>query len=170
RDRAGHRRRDLRGGGPVGHNPGVRLQAHRQARVQDGADPPSFRADGLVGAHGGDPLLDHQLRARARRPVDPQAQMIASPVFAGQSYAVLGLARSGIATVDALRASGAEVMAWDEKEEARAAVAGKARIADPLTTSIYGYSGVVVSPGVPITRHPIADRARAANVPLIGDI
>jgi UDP-N-acetylmuramoylalanine--D-glutamate ligase len=44
------------------------------------------------------------------------------------------------------------------------------RVADPMTTSIYGFSGVVVSPGVPINRHPIAQRARAAKVPLIGDI
>jgi UDP-N-acetylmuramoylalanine--D-glutamate ligase len=96
--------------------------------------------------------------------------MITSPAFAGKSYAVLGLARSGLATVEALAASGASIMAWDSREEARAAVAGKARIADPLTTSLYGFSGVVVSPGVPLNRHPIAPRAREAKVPLIGDI
>ncbi|MGE5722082.1 MAG: UDP-N-acetylmuramoyl-L-alanine--D-glutamate ligase [Sphingomonadales bacterium] len=96
--------------------------------------------------------------------------MITSRAFAGRDYAVFGLARSGVATVDALVASGARVMAWDAREEARQAVAGKARIADPLTTSIYGFSGVVVSPGVPLNRHPIADRARTAGVPLIGDI
>ena len=96
--------------------------------------------------------------------------MIASPAFSDKSYAVLGLARSGLATVEALAASGARIMAWDSREEARAAAADKARIADPLTTSIYGFSGVVVSPGVPLNRHPIAARAREANVPLIGDI
>jgi len=96
--------------------------------------------------------------------------MITSPAFAGKSYAVLGLARSGLATVEALAASGAQIMAWDSREEARAAVAEKARVADPLTTSLYGFSGVVVSPGVPLNRHPIAPRAREAKVPLIGDI
>jgi UDP-N-acetylmuramoylalanine--D-glutamate ligase len=98
--------------------------------------------------------------------------MIASPSFAGNSYAVLGLARSGLATVEALLASGAKVMAWDERPEARARVAAgeNAKSADPLCTSLYGYSGIVVSPGVPINRHPIADRARQAKVPLIGDI
>jgi UDP-N-acetylmuramoylalanine--D-glutamate ligase len=45
--------------------------------------------------------------------------MIASPAFAGKKYAVYGLARSGLATVEALLASGAEVMAWDQNEEAR---------------------------------------------------
>ncbi len=34
--------------------------------------------------------------------------MIASPAFSGKKYAVYGLARSGLATVDALAASGAE--------------------------------------------------------------
>jgi UDP-N-acetylmuramoylalanine--D-glutamate ligase len=96
--------------------------------------------------------------------------MIASPAFAGKSYAVLGLARSGVATVEALLASGAQVMAWDSKEEARTALSERARLADPLVTSVYGFAGIVVSPGVPLNRHPIAERARAAKVPLIGDI
>ncbi len=96
--------------------------------------------------------------------------MITSPAFSGKSYAVLGLARSGLAAVEALAASGARIMAWDNRKEARAAVADKARIADPLTTSIYGFAGVVVSPGVPLNRHPIAARAREAKVPVIGDL
>ena len=45
--------------------------------------------------------------------------MITSPAFAGKRYAVLGLARSGAATVDALLASGASVMAWDGSVEVR---------------------------------------------------
>jgi UDP-N-acetylmuramoylalanine--D-glutamate ligase len=96
--------------------------------------------------------------------------MITSPAFAGKSYAVLGLARSGLAAVDALHASGATIMAWDNRPEARLRVADKARLADPVTTSIYGFAGVVVSPGVPLNKHPIAERARAAKVPVIGDI
>src|SRR4051794_20059556 len=96
--------------------------------------------------------------------------MIRARAFSGKSYAVYGLARSGLATVEALLASGASVMAWDEKAEARAALSPSLRLADPLTTSLYGYAGIVVSPGVPINRHPIAARARAAKVPLIGDI
>ncbi len=97
--------------------------------------------------------------------------MIASPAFSGRRYAVYGLARSGLATVEALLASGAEVMAWDQNEAAREQVKGLGlRMADPLATSIYGYDGIVVSPGVPLNRHPIAARAREAGVPLIGDI
>ena len=96
--------------------------------------------------------------------------MIVSPAFAGKRYAVLGLARSGLSTVETLLASGAEVTAWDNREEAREIVAGRAAISDPLGIDLAGFDGIVVSPGVPINRHPIADAARAAGVPLIGDI
>jgi UDP-N-acetylmuramoylalanine--D-glutamate ligase len=96
--------------------------------------------------------------------------MIASPAFAGKRYAVLGLARSGLASVEALVASGASVLAWDNREEARDAVAGKAEIGDLLTADLRDYDGVVVSPGVPLNRHPIRDRANQAGVPIIGDI
>ncbi len=96
--------------------------------------------------------------------------MITSDAFRGKRYAVLGLARSGLATVAALVASGAGVLAWDEREEARAMVPEGVTLADLLATDLSGYDGVVVSPGVPINRHPIAGHAHAAGVPLIGDI
>lgn len=96
--------------------------------------------------------------------------MIVSPAFAGKTYAVLGLARSGLATVATLVASGARVVAWDTREEAQALVADKAEIADPLVIDLTGFDGIVVSPGVPLNRHPIAERARQAGVPIIGDI
>ncbi|MFT3967064.1 MAG: UDP-N-acetylmuramoyl-L-alanine--D-glutamate ligase [Sphingobium sp.] len=96
--------------------------------------------------------------------------MIVSPAFSARRYAVLGLARSGLATVEALHASGAAVLAWDSREDARAAVAGKAEIGDLLEADLTGYDGIVVSPGVPINRHPIAEKARTSGVPLIGDI
>ena len=99
--------------------------------------------------------------------------MITSTAFSGKSYAVLGLARSGLATVDALLASGATVMAWDSRPDVREAVGASRpnlRIADPQVTSLYGYAGIVVSPGVPLNRHPIATRGREAKVPVIGDL
>ena len=99
--------------------------------------------------------------------------MITARAFAGKKYAVLGLARSGSATVKALLASGAQVVAWDESEAARdalASLAGSLSFADPLTLDLTGFAGVVVAPGVPINRHPIAAHARAQGVPLIGDI
>jgi len=96
--------------------------------------------------------------------------MIVSSAFAGKRFAVLGLARSGVASVESLLASGAQVTVWDSREEPRAAFEGRADIADPLTIDLAGFDGVVVSPGVPLNRHPIADHARAAGVPVIGDI
>jgi UDP-N-acetylmuramoylalanine--D-glutamate ligase len=97
--------------------------------------------------------------------------VITSRAFAGRRYAVLGLARSGLATVEALVASGAGVTAWDDKEEARdEAMALGADIGNPLDIDLIGFAGVVVSPGVPLNRHPIAAHAREAHVPVIGDI
>ncbi|ALH81183.1 UDP-N-acetylmuramoyl-L-alanine--D-glutamate ligase [Sphingopyxis macrogoltabida] len=97
--------------------------------------------------------------------------MIVSRAFAGRRYAVLGLARSGLATVEALVASGAGVTAWDDREAARdEAMALNADIGDPLAVDLIGFAGVVVSPGVPLNRHPIVAHAREAHVPVIGDI
>ncbi len=96
--------------------------------------------------------------------------MIVSPAFAGKRFAVLGLARSGQASVEALLAGGAEVTVWDSREEPRAAYEGRCTIADPLAIDLTGFAGVVVSPGVPLNRHPIAAHAAAFGVPVIGDI
>lgn len=96
--------------------------------------------------------------------------MIVSEAFAGKKYGVFGLARSGLAAVETLLASGAEVMAWDNREEPRQAVAGRVELADPVTANLAGIEAIVVSPGVPLNRHPIAGAAQAAGVPLIGDI
>lgn len=96
--------------------------------------------------------------------------MITSPAFSSKRYAVLGLARSGLATVRALVESGADVVAWDNKAEARDLVPAGVRLADPLEIDLQGFDGVIVSPGVPLNRHPIADHARKARVPILGDI
>jgi UDP-N-acetylmuramoylalanine--D-glutamate ligase len=96
--------------------------------------------------------------------------MIVSPAFAGKRFAVLGLARSGQASVEALLAGGAEVTVWDSREEPRAAYDGRCTIADPLAIDLTGFAGVVVSPGVPLNRHPIAAHAASFGVPVIGDI
>ncbi|MDP5103134.1 MAG: UDP-N-acetylmuramoyl-L-alanine--D-glutamate ligase [Erythrobacter sp.] len=96
--------------------------------------------------------------------------MITSPAFAGKRYAVLGLARSGAAAADALIASGAEVIAWDRQDVARAPFEGRCRIIDPLELDLTGFAGVVVSPGVPLNTHPIGPHAWQYGLPVIGDI
>lgn len=96
--------------------------------------------------------------------------MITARGFAGRRYAVLGLARSGLATVEALIASGAGVTAWDDRVDARdAAMALGADIGNVLDLDLSGFAAVVVSPGVPLNRHPIVGHAAQYGVPIIGD-
>ncbi|MFL6774742.1 MAG: UDP-N-acetylmuramoyl-L-alanine--D-glutamate ligase [Sphingomicrobium sp.] len=96
--------------------------------------------------------------------------MILARAFAGKHFAVYGLARSGIATVEALLASGAKVTAWDAKEEARRQAPAGAQIADLDTAELTQFDSLIVTPGLPLNRHPIAKRARDAGVEIIGDI
>lgn len=104
--------------------------------------------------------------------------MIVSAAWRGKRFAVLGLARSGAATVRALLAGGAEVLAWDDAKDKRDAVIADAR--DVLDEQLFvddftdwqeiEADGFVFSPGVPLNRHPLATVARDAGVPIIGDI
>lgn len=96
--------------------------------------------------------------------------MITAKAFAGNRYAVYGIARSGLATVQALLASGAEVTAWDAKDEARANAPRGTEIANLDEVDLARFDSLVVTPGLPLNRHPIAQRARDAGVEIIGDI
>jgi len=96
--------------------------------------------------------------------------VITAKAFAGHHYAVYGLARSGLATVQALFASGAKVTAWDAKEEARAKAPAGTEIANLDEADLSQFDSLVVTPGLPLNRHPIAKRAREAGVEIIGDI
>ena len=96
--------------------------------------------------------------------------MITAKAFAGKHYAVYGLARSGLATAEALLASGARVTAWDAKEEARAKAPAGTDLADLDEADLSQLDSLVVTPGLPLNRHPIAQRARDAGVEIIGDI
>jgi UDP-N-acetylmuramoylalanine--D-glutamate ligase len=85
---------------------------------------------------------------------------------------VLGLARSGLAVARALRAGGAEVVVWDDDPAAlqRAMELG----AWPgEAEDLAELAALVVSPGVPTSfpaPHPVVAAARAAGVPITGDI
>ncbi|HVM38832.1 MAG TPA: Mur ligase family protein, partial [Sphingomicrobium sp.] len=130
--------------------------------------------------------------------------MITARAFAGKHFAVYGLARSGLATVEALLASGARVTAWDAKDEARARLSSSPRfrgegdhpedgggappsalraatspanagkddlaVANLDEADLSQFDSLVVTPGLPLNRHPIAARAREAGVEIIGDI
>lgn len=95
--------------------------------------------------------------------------MITSTIFKDRHYAILGLARTGMATLDMLLASGAKCTVWDSREDARNAVSDKADIGDPMVMDLSGFDALIVSPGVPLNSHPIAQRAAEANLPIIGD-
>jgi len=86
------------------------------------------------------------------------------------TIAVLGLARSGLATVRALMAGGNQVIAWDDSRER---VADAARIGIPVSDSAdfnwHGIAALVPSPGVPLD-HQTMVSARAAGVEIVGDV
>jgi UDP-N-acetylmuramoylalanine--D-glutamate ligase len=83
--------------------------------------------------------------------------------YEGHRVAVLGLGRSGMPAVRALVAGGAEVVAWDDGEAARAAAEAEgvalADLAKP--GALEGVKALVVSPGIPHL-YPEPHRAVAA--------
>ncbi|MGE3867598.1 MAG: UDP-N-acetylmuramoyl-L-alanine--D-glutamate ligase [Hyphomonadaceae bacterium] len=100
--------------------------------------------------------------------------MIPITEFAGRDVAVFGLARSGVAAALALVAGGARVHAWDDSEASRAkAAAAGAPIGEFEAARDRRFAALVLSPGVPLTHprpHRVVEWARAAGVPVIGDI
>ena len=76
--------------------------------------------------------------------------MILLPATRGAKIAVLGLGKSGLAAARALKASGADLRAWDDSERARAAaVAEGLPIADLGGPALNGAEMLVMSPGIP---------------------
>jgi UDP-N-acetylmuramoylalanine--D-glutamate ligase len=100
--------------------------------------------------------------------------MIPVTSYAKQDVAVLGLARSGLAAAAALDVGGARVHAWDDSEERRVSAAERGiPLSNPAQIDWSGIAALVLSPGIPHTHpkpHPAAAAARAADVPIIGDI
>src|SRR5438046_2481905 len=92
--------------------------------------------------------------------------------FAGKTVAVFGLGGSGLASCQALRAGGAEVVGGDDSADnlAKAWQAGFAT-ADLRNVSWANFSALVLTPGAPLT-HPSPHwsvlLARAAGVEVIG--
>ena len=96
--------------------------------------------------------------------------MFPNTIFAGQRYAVVGLGKNGLPAARALRAMGAEVVAWDDNAHARAAAAAEGIIVrEPDFSQL---TALVLSPGIPHRLpkpHPMAARAIAAGVPIFSD-
>jgi len=99
--------------------------------------------------------------------------MIEVSQFRNQTIAVLGLARSGLAAAEALKRGGARVVAWDDAASRRdEATRAGFKLVD-LAADLAGAKALVLSPGIPHTfpqPHPAVVRAKAAGVPIIGDI
>jgi UDP-N-acetylmuramoylalanine--D-glutamate ligase len=104
--------------------------------------------------------------------------MIILRKYQDRKVGVVGLGKSGLATVSALLAGSAEVVAWDDSETSRAAFSrqfmeGKARLLDPAQWVWKELEMLVLSPGVPLTHpqpHPTVIRAKEAGVRVVGDI
>ncbi|MGR3593696.1 MAG: UDP-N-acetylmuramoyl-L-alanine--D-glutamate ligase [Limimaricola soesokkakensis] len=93
----------------------------------------------------------------------------------GQTVAVLGLGRSGRATAAALKAGGAQVVAWDDGPSGReAAEAEGIELRDLTRASAFeGVSLLVTSPGIPHlypAPHAAIAAAWEAGVPVDNDI
>ncbi len=100
--------------------------------------------------------------------------MILIPGIENRKIGVYGLGATGLATCEALSASGAEVYCWDDKEEARAKTANTRYAAEhPKHWPWKELSSLALSPGVPLTHpapHPIVKKAHQVGVEVIGDI
>ena len=100
--------------------------------------------------------------------------MIPVPGFEGRRVAVFGLGRSGITAARALQAGGAIPILWDDGEAGRAQAKGEGFTVEDLAAADWSdFAAIVLSPGAPLTHprpHWTVDLARAAGVPVLGDI
>src|ERR1700750_1328618 len=100
--------------------------------------------------------------------------MIVARSFANRDVGVFGLARSGLASVRSLKAGGANVYAWDDKEEARNAAREAGAVIAPFDAWPWDkIKALILSPGVPLTHpvpHAVVQKAQAAQAEVIGDV
>ena len=94
--------------------------------------------------------------------------------FNGKTVALFGLGGSGLSTMRALIAGGAQVRVWDDNEAGRLKAVALGAPLEDLTRSDWSqFDAFILSPGVPLTHpepHWTAQRALAAGVEIIGDI
>ncbi|MEM8771616.1 MAG: UDP-N-acetylmuramoyl-L-alanine--D-glutamate ligase [Pseudomonadota bacterium] len=91
-----------------------------------------------------------------------------------KSVGVFGLGVSGIATCEALAASGASVYSWDENAKAREKTKDTEYLAEhPKEWPWKDLAALIVSPGVPLHHpkpHTIVRKAQIEKVEVIGDV
>lgn len=100
--------------------------------------------------------------------------MIPVPGFEGRRVAVFGLGRSGLTAARALAAGGALPVLWDDTVRGRDEAVREGFVLEDLAIADWsGFAALVLSPGVPLTHpapHWTVGKARAADVPILGDI
>lgn len=100
--------------------------------------------------------------------------MITATIYKGKTIAVFGLARTGLSAAQALVASGAQVMAWDDNEASReAAHAAGIHMTDLYSVDWSAIDGLMLAPGVPLTHpapHPLVIKARTRGCAIFCDI
>lgn len=100
--------------------------------------------------------------------------MIHLPGISGSTYAVMGLGASGLVAAEALNASGARVLAWDDDADRRTAAREQGLcLANLAEAGLEGAAALVLSPGIPHAfpaPHPAAAAARERGVPIICDV
>ncbi|UTW58021.1 UDP-N-acetylmuramoyl-L-alanine--D-glutamate ligase [Kordiimonas sp. SCSIO 12603] len=96
--------------------------------------------------------------------------MITAPAYDGKSVGVFGLARTGVAAVKALAASGAKVFAYDDNADRRNEVAE--HVSNLYELDFSYLDELLLAPGVPLTHpepHELALKAAANDVKIISD-
>lgn len=100
--------------------------------------------------------------------------MIPVTSFAGKRVAVFGLGGSGLASCEALRAGGADVVACDDSADRMAAAAQAGFVSADLRNAAWEtFAALVLTPGVPLTHpqpHWTVLLAQRAGVEVIGDV
>ncbi len=99
--------------------------------------------------------------------------MIAATGFAQKTVAVMGLGRTGQSAAKALVAGGAQVLAWDDNADNRAAAEAAGIACQDIAKRDWSdIAALVLSPGIAHTHpkpHHVVELARAVGVPIIGD-
>src|SRR5262249_35008377 len=90
-----------------------------------------------------------------------------------RDVAVFGLGLSGIASSHALAAGGAQVLAWDDTQDARDKAAAQGATLHDLASADWNrIAALILAPGIPLTHpepHWSVRKAQASRVEVIGD-
>ena len=98
--------------------------------------------------------------------------MIILPFASGKTYGVVGLGKSGRATVASLIASGASIVAWDDGEKSRESAAKEfpgITIAPVAEWNYTALAALIMSPGIFLS-HPAVVTAQRHHIEVIGDV